>query len=364
MTKKNYPGMFDLFKGYAMISILFVHTHGAVPVDIMMGDNPTLPVQVFFVFEWFLSLAYGLMPLFFMISGYGFSTTSMKKCIKKQTRVLLRPYLLTTLFVTILNFFARCIAAASFRQAVIGAGQICLSYLFGTAERVMFHGIQFSCIGSVWYLLTLYFSWIILNAINLYIRERFRPLVILILATAGYLWGNQGVMPFCLPQSLIGVGYMYIGQQMKENDWLFKKLPTPVWCAIILSAGTTFFFGQIEMAYRVWKLGLVDIIGGGCLGFLLAKGTLFLNKYDNRIWTVLRSIGMYSLWIMCVHSVESVGLLWRQYASRFFDHPFVAFFVVFILRLCIVYGLYRVVKVCNRFLIKRKRRLKKAAVQG
>lgn len=364
IEKKNYPGMFDLFKGYAMVVILFAHTHGAVPVNVMMGENPTVPVRIFFAFERILSLFQGMMPLFFMISGYGFSPASMKKCIKKQTRVLLKPYLLTTLFVTIVHFFSQCVATANLKESVLRAAQVCLSYLLGISQRTAFHGIQFSFIGSVWFLLTLYFSWILLNAINLYVQERFRPLAVLMLALAGYLWGNRGVIPFCLPQALIGVGYMYVGQQLKKNDWLFKKIPIPAWCVIVLFAGISIFFGEIDMAYRIWKLGLLDIIGGGCSAFLLARGSLLLNKYENKILDTLRSIGLYSLWIMCIHSVESVGLLWRRYASRYYDHPFIAFFAVFILRSCIVYCLYRIVKKCSWSLRKRKRRLKQIARQG
>lgn len=350
--------MFDLFKGYAMISILLWHTHGAVSIESMLSQNPSIFAKLFFVLEFILSCNYALMPLFFIISGYGFSSSSMKKCIKKQARTLLKPYLLTSLFVTIVFWGSQYVYSGNWLRSIVVTSKVALSYLLGISNDTVFCGIELKFIGSAWFLLTLFFSWIWFNAITRYVRERYQPLVVLLLVCIGYFAGRDRVIPFCLPQSFIGVGYMYTGQLIKKHNLLFKKLPTHVWVILVSFTLISLLWGQIVMAYSIWKLGLIDIVGAGCFAFLLARANMLLNKYNNTLTDSLRKIGRYSLWIMCVHTVEAQGLFWGLFANHFGNHRYLAFFVIFAIRLCLVFTMCKVVSQISQFLIKRKRRVR------
>lgn len=362
--KKNYPGMFDLIKGYAMIVIILEHTHYAVPLETLVGDNPSLPARLFFLFEFLLSFGYALMPLFFMLSGYGFSPTSMTKCLKKQTRTLLKPYFITAFFVVITCFVSQCIYSANIWSSLNIASRYGLSYLLGTPKAITVFGINLISLGSVWFLLALFFSWIFLNAIMCYVPERYQPLVILLFIITGYVTGNFDSIFFCLPQGFIGAGYMYIGYLIKKKGWFFNKLPAYSWCILVLLSLTTICFGEASMSDMFWKLGLIDITGAGCFAFLLARCALKLNRYNNVIFDKLRRIGRYSFWILCVHTVEFRGLLWKVYASNFFQYPFITFWVVFAMRLCLVYAMCKAVKWYNQSRIKRKQRAKQKTIQN
>lgn len=353
--KKNYPGMFDLIKGYAIITILVEHTFGAVSYARLFGDISSPSVNYLLTIKSFLSLDDALMPLFFIISGYGFSAISMKKCIKKQSRTLLKPYFLTALFVTIVFFFSQLAYSGKLWRSVIVTSRTALSYLLGLPERTVFFGIQLNLIGTIWFVLALFVSWVLLNAITLYVPERLRPLTVFACICMGYLIGRDMVIPFCLSQGLVGVGYLYAGQQIKKHDWLLKELPFPALCILFLLSAITFLVGNAGMAYSDYKLGLIDIAGTGCFAFLIARGAMLLNNYNNALTDKLRMIGRYSFWIICTHTVESQGLFWGLFSKKFGDHAWIAFITILPLRSVLIFIMCTIVSQYNQMRIKQKR---------
>lgn len=355
--------MFDLLKGYAMIMIIVAHTFGAVPLDTMIGEHPSWISTFFGILLFHLMCPYGLMPLFFIISGYGFSATSMKRCVKSQTRTLMKPYLLTALFTTVVFYFSQCAYYGDWKRAIIAPGRVALSYLLGIPDRTVMFGISLYPVGTVWFILTLYLSWILLNAIMRHIPERYRPIVVAALVCIGYVTGtiarnHSTVIPFCLPQSFIGLGYVYVGHLMKKHNCMFQKLPGWVWFALLLSAFVTNIWGSVSMNTSLWKLGLIDLWGAGCLGYLVIRLFLQLNRYSNKFLDLIRKIGRYSLWIVCIHTVESQGLFWGVFARNFGEHFQIAFFTMLVLHTCLILAGFKVVSLCNRLLVKRKHRLK------
>lgn len=358
--KKYYPGMFDLIKGYAMITIIVEHVRSIFPDDLLIGANPSVPAITAYLFIHLFSFGFAMMPLFFIASGFGFTTTSMKKCIQKQAHILLKPYLLTGVFEIIIHICAHYFAFRYLPGAASSAVQVAVSHLLGISKSITLGGMDLFNIGSVWFLLALFFSWIFFNAITLYVSERYRPWIVLAFVCIGYAVGKIVVVPFCLTQSFIGIGYLYLGQQIKKQDWLFKKLPVSVWCVTISLALISFLFGQVSMVHSVWKLGLIDIAGAGCGAFLLVKATMLLNRYQNPFFDKLRRIGRYSLWIICIHTVESQCLPWYLYVDAFRQHPWPAFLILIVIRFFLIFAMYKVVHYCNKLLIKRKRHAKHA----
>lgn len=353
--KKNYPGMFDLIKGYAMITIVVVHTLYLAPFDSLPGNIPPVLFGLMGALITFLLICHPLMPLFFMISGYSFSATSMKKCIKKQTHILLKPYLITALFTVIVFFFSQLAHTGELWESAVATSRTALRYLLGVPEQTMFFGIQLKAIGAIWYVLALFIGWLLLNAITLYVPERLRPLTVFACVCTGYLIGQNFIALFCLSQGFVSVGFLYAGQLMKKNDWLFGKLSIPCWCVLIFLSLFSFLFGDFDMASSSYKYGLLDMAGVGCYAFLLARGAVLLNQYSNALTDRLRKIGRYSLWVMCAHTVESNGLFWGVFAKRFGEHQWIAFFTIVILRFILVFFMCQMVIKYNKIRSKRKR---------
>lgn len=75
----------DIMKGVGIIAVIIGHC-----------VLPTIIKN--FIYSWH-------MPLFFIISGYFHKSTSIKNTIKKNFYSILAPYLATSLFMVILNFF-------------------------------------------------------------------------------------------------------------------------------------------------------------------------------------------------------------------------------------------------------------------
>lgn len=356
--RKYYPGMFDLIKGYGMITIILVHVYSVFPTDLIPGTNPSIPVKIAFISVWTLCFKSALMPLFFMISGFGFSATSMRKCIKKQAKTLLKPYFLTGIFVMLVHFCAHYAAFRYLPGSIEATARIVLSHLLGISQSTSIFGIGLHNIGSVWFILALFFSWIFYNAITQYVKERYRSIAVLAVVCIGYVVGNSLTVPFCLTQGCIGVGYIHVGQLIRKHDLLFRKLPISAWCGIILPSLASFVFGEVNMAHSLWKLGLIDIAGAGCMAFLLARVNVLLNDYDNPVVNTLRKIGRYSLWIMCVHTIDGQGLLWYLYVEKFSQHPWATFGAMLVIRFCLIFVVCKVVSLCNKKMIKHRRRLK------
>ena len=80
----NSLGMFDLFKGIGMATVIFVHT--AEGYSLNLGTR-YLRVQ-------FLLFIYreALMSAFYIASGYGFRKRSVGKCVQQQLRGILPPF--------------------------------------------------------------------------------------------------------------------------------------------------------------------------------------------------------------------------------------------------------------------------------
>ena len=74
---KNSIGMFDLLKGLAMVLIVFAHTLGLFALD-TSGDRISFSMVLAGVVELGKSF---LMPVFFVMSGFGFRKSETKLAI-------------------------------------------------------------------------------------------------------------------------------------------------------------------------------------------------------------------------------------------------------------------------------------------
>ena len=96
----NYIGMFDLLKGVGMLLIILGHT---VNNYTFAGTQMHVGMMAFGVV--YILVGAGVLQAFFLISGYGFRRTSIRSCIKKQTILMLKPYMYITIGTAALHIF-------------------------------------------------------------------------------------------------------------------------------------------------------------------------------------------------------------------------------------------------------------------
>ena len=327
---KTYVGMFDLAKGIGMIMVVLAHTISQYNINTL----PSFPLAVFGI------VGTGLLPMFFIVSGYGFRKQKIVFCIKQQIRYILLPYLYVTLGMAIIF---PCIHIAFFkwpRGAFNEMVRVVLAFILGVCEN---SGIRigpyelYDC-GTVWFLLALMNGWIILNFIfvfkNIYIRNLFVFLSVIV----GMFLCQFGVWFFCFQASLISVGYLYIGYLLKKYRILHRKLPFWVYCLLVIGVSIQFGFGKIVMSTNYWRLGVFDMILSFCNGFILIKLSLLGNVLTGTISQGIRTIGRYSLWIMCVHTLESICIPWYLFSAKFVTNPVIGILLQLILHCITIFG--------------------------
>lgn len=329
--------MFDLFKGVGMLLVVFGHTASlfsfeSIEVQKGIGFILQLAVQIFQV---------GLMPAFFLVSGYGFRKRPLGKCIRQQASLILRPYGYVAVGTVFLHLVFHYISFGYWPGAIKETLKIAAGFLLALPKNKEIFGVVFFSCGAIWYLIALFLSWIFLDWIMEKLPERYVGAGVAIAVCLGWLIGRKYVIPFCLSQGMIAVGELYCGYRLKKRKQFAQVLTWP-WlvgggAAVLLSLIVTVIYGKADnMADGVWVLGPFSIVLDCFLGYLLLRGFLKLNQYRNRLLDAAAKIGRYSLLIFAVHTVEMLAVPWYLFAAHWEEHPVVGCLIQFALRIVLI----------------------------
>lgn len=320
-------GAFDLAKGMGMFCIVAGHT-------IFNYDVPFTAVSTGLKI-----FGTGLMPMFFLISGFGCKGTEEKKYLKKTVKELLIPYFFVTAAAAVLFPVLHFLMFRWWPGTWDETKKIVLAYLTGCSKsgRVFLGSELYEC-SVVWFLLALFWSSNILNLILKRISGRVQIIAVLVCVAAGAGCLAGDIWMFCIPQGLLSVGYLYLGYLMKKTGWLEKKLP--VWQKLLLAgiSGAEVVWGGINLAYGIFRRGALDYFGAGLAGILMIRVTLWFNRYDGVFLEKIRKVGRYSYYAMCVHSVEMNCIPWYLFASCFARFPYAGYFFQIFVRGTIIWA--------------------------
>lgn len=313
--KIYYPGMFDFIKGIAMIDIIAGHA-----VSVIHVADPALLYS-----NWLFILLMPLLnilgdstiPLLFIIMGYGFRPMEEKRCLKKQTKQLLVPYLWTGLFVACVLPFCRFYYHRSLFDCILETARVAISHMLGLSQAASYFGHRFYFVGAAWFLVAAFVSWLLLNFLANHFQGKKLLFAVCICMLTGCCIGTKLVLPFSMEQSLVCVFYLYLGWQFQQRGSFSKKLSWWQWGLIVLFALVNLLFGKVSLSFGLWKLGLLDLLSVACQAFLIIWVALHINFYNFRIMAPIRTIGRYSMWIMCCHTVETQGLasFWYRFGE-------------------------------------------------
>ena len=290
-------GTFDLIKGIAIISVVFLH----ISFNYSMGD--LLLFSPLFVVEKCLNC--GLMPMFFIISGYGQKKKDALKVLKQTFSQLILPYLCAAVLSTVLYvvFYWNINGAADMRAAV--GMKVTQILLCGDIA------------GPLWFFVALFWAENIMNAIIKIGNDLWELLAVAACIAAGFALMHLGFFHFRMIQGLTAVGFCYLGYFVKKKNMIERFVHSP-WTYLVLgSVWLIQVIGAWQMDLYMFKLesasGEYSVVGyfaSACSGLLL----VFLGVLGSRIkWTYLepiKSFGAQTYWILIAHTVENLSLPW------------------------------------------------------
>ncbi len=330
VDRLNTIGMFDLSKGILMLMVLLGHSitlflkYWELKDISVWGVVPLLLVRVF---------SYGLIPMFFIMSGYGFRKQKGARRIRNRTSFLLKAYVLVAVAVISLAVLKAVLQGNSVVSALQYQG---FPFLLGICpgETEVF-GFYTSSIGPLWFLVALLVSWISLNLLFRLESEGIRVVLLVTLVAACTQLPFYAVIPFCIIQSVCCSGYMYIGYCMKETKIMAQGLSKQAYVILILVFMCALPFGNVEVSQNVWKLGFFDYVVSAIAGVLFCMWSIHLERLKGRFAKELRWFGKNSLYILCIHTIEYLVFPWDRVAIKFGENTIVGIIALFFVRVII-----------------------------
>lgn len=333
---KNSLGMFDLLKGIMMVMIFFGHTYGA---DFIAEYKAGLVLIILLFVTGEVS-----MPSLFIVSGYGFRKTTIKKCIEKQIKTLLVPYIVTMLVLSIVHFFGYYIMYGGVKVSLKITLNLFLTCLLGVTPECEYFGIQLRRCGPTWFILALMIGLIILNILANYFEGKKLLVASLVVAFIGWLLSLGITIPWCISQGMVATFYICIGHLIKKNK-IFTKTHNKkiVFCVSIFLMGIIitlgYFRGRSDMASNLYKYGMLTIILNGIAAAIFLYWFLHLNRFTGVISQSFRKVGRVSLYVFCIHSIEYVGVsqyLQYDFVNNWNGSKIVSTLLIFVIRTFVV----------------------------
>lgn len=336
---RNTLGMFDLSKGILMVLVLLGHSINVVFKYWDLQDIPGLLYIPLGILKFFF---FGCIPLFFMISGYGFRRQKLSKCLKVQWQMIIIKYIIVSVIV---------IAGECAKNVILGKPVIDKLKTFGSAYLL---GIcpgkttvgewYIESIGPVWFLVALVLATLILNTLFLVTNEYVRMILLAVGAAAITRLPFGGFIPFCIYQSVICACFMYIGYMIKKEKVLLNPVSKWTLAIFILICVADIPFGNIEVSQNVYKFGFLDFAVGCIAGYLLLELFMIVSQKKGFVSTRLKKIGFCSLDILCIHTIEYVVVPWEKISVKIPGNTVVRFAVIFMARVIIIFCAYQALK--------------------
>lgn len=307
-------GTFDLVKGIGMLAVIFSHMQLNYPLN----EVPLLsPV---YIFVWLT--ASGLMPMFFMISGYGFKSKSVGKMLEKTfhesffallTSFCVYVILVPLSYYSVFKYDPKTWIEYSVRKV--------FSWLLAVPTPTQIMGMEVLPIGALWFLMALFWAQNVLNQI-VRIKSICGQIVGVCLSVlVGMILLQMNFNLYCLPQGLIAVFFCYIGYILKKQSILEKNLYR-LWPYLMTLPVCLIHFwlvgrkGELAFALASGKFGVFDFFASTLSGVLFVFLGVLSGQCNWKGIEWIKVIGVHTYWIMCIHSVEYMGMPWYELAQE------------------------------------------------
>lgn len=341
-------GAFDLIKGLGLIVLVFGHSLPRYDVEQLKFLLPV--VAVLELFET------GTNPMFFIVSGFSFREKTVRKMLEKSSSGLLKPYLYVVLFIAVLFPLNHYLCYRWWPGAWEETVRTVLAFLFGVpASGKMVFGYSLYENSVVWFLLALFIAQNLLNLVlklkNKYLQFAGATCCVIV----GYVLVCLNINYFCLPQGLMAVGYCYVGYLLKKYN-LFVGGKYIKWAYAVMGAVTVWqiAFSEFNISHGIFKYGLLDYFASMCAGVLLMAMGIYVGRLEWKGLEWIKQIGVYTYWIICIHSVEMTCVRWYMLTEHFAERQSIAF----VIEVCVKVLLFTLSVLVLKQIVKRNYRRK------
>lgn len=249
------------------------------------------------------NVVYGFhVPLFFIVSGYFFSTKhAFSSSIVQKLRQLMIPYMIVGLvYIPVLT--AVLLLQHSDKQTIVAnISKIPLALLYGAGVPVHSPAVL-PQIGLLWFLPALCFAFLL---VRIALEARHTVLLIVLYFMIGWINMLFFHAPLSIQPALMGTFFIYIGYKARQYN-LFNKR-APLWlivlmmclCLSCISSGifVNIVNGQIS-------LGPLSILHALCFSYLIIRLCQWIDLHNNMLAQFLQWCGKGSLVMMCFHGIS------------------------------------------------------------
>ena len=336
MKRKQYSlGYFNMARGMGTLMVIAGHSMALFLSGMKIGEVPTVFAGAGRV------IGGGVMAMFFLISGFYFKPRPVGRCIRMQAR-LLKLYYATAIAIVASLVLQRFLQGKPWEEL----GQKLLwTYLFGfnAPAGAVILGQEVGTVSLFWFIFALFLGWILYNLICTIKSVTWRRMCVCLCVVSGWcLTEVSRVWPMAIPMGLITVGYIALGSLIREKDLLEHRLPIAIEVCVVAVALLCLSFGHVDMSVCLWKLGLLDVAGSFCVGYLLLRlYCLYANRNPHGILArQTEYVGMHSIWIFCIHAFEKALVPWQNLRRIFPDSPVLCMVICFVGRILVIGALF------------------------
>lgn len=305
------PACYNLAKGIAMALVIYSHSIGRYAVDLSRSlQIMALPLKY---------VGFGAVMVFYLVTGMGLPDKLPRLNGKKTAKELLLPYLWVALSYCVLFAPVHWLFGTEWERALTVALQYAAAFALGVPQSGQtVGGFTMTWCTAAWYFLAAFWGIHLATAIGR-LEKRWIRAVLLLLCEAAGLWLTwKGVFWFCVAAGLQAAPVIYLGWRLRAWGGLEQMLRIKwIWVPLLLLPLLN--MDLVPMPYSV-ALPLKRITALAS-ALLLLSVSLKLKDLRGNVVEALRSVGMYSYWILLLHAMEMEILPWYRMSRRYFIAP-------------------------------------------
>lgn len=306
-------------------------------------------------------LGEGANIVFLLVCGFQFKQKPAGVMLKKTIKQLIKPYLYVMLAITLVYPIRHRIEYGGWwYRTFLETMRWTLAFLFGTPEPgTVLWGIRLQWNCATWFLLALFVAYNVLNLILKLKNEAVQFLLVALCAALGYGLALVDLAYWCIPQGLLSVAFCYLGYLIHKYRLFDRMFSSPgIYAVLFFVSLYHILYGNFNMAHLEFNSFLLDYLGVACLGLLILLMGISIGKYECVLTDWIKTIGVYTYWIICIHSFELAAFPWYRFNKLAPENYQPVMFILEILLKAVIIGtICFVLKKMMLFNIQRKKKI-------
>ena len=327
-------GMFNYIKGIAVLALLFGHLADMAHLA-AFGDETS----------WVRALIHNpVIPLFYIISGYGFTPGRRKGSLRRQLSSLWKTYTVTGICVVGGVLLTGRFFLPSWKETAIRSAQYAVGIILGLSYDLTVNGHYYGFgSGTVWYLVSLMECIILSSFLMKRFHEKTVGVISVLMTAAGCAAGCFIKLPFAIIPTAVGMGYFYLGYMLRRISFFRDTAPgkksalRPILVIVLLILSVlSVQNGVFNLATCVWGRCPLGFLPAGAFGFLLVWAGVRVTSWEFPLKSAVMWLGHHSLVLIGIDTVAEHVLFWDRFSKMM---PFPLLLLLFAGIIAICYGL-------------------------